>query len=117
VQTSAKYPADHMGEVPTLVIACIEGRVEGQSNMAMAGLYGSSLTAAWSFMLAARLRGMGSAYTTLHLRYEREVAALLGIRLEGLAQAALLQVAYYTGNDFAPAARIPLESVLRWDQC
>jgi hypothetical protein len=46
------------------VIACIEGRVEGQGNLAVAGLYGSILPAASSFMLAARLRGLGSAYTT-----------------------------------------------------
>ena len=82
VVTSARYLADHMGEVPALVLACIEGRVEGQNTMAAAGLYGSIVPAAWSFMLAARLRGLGSAYTTLHLAYEREVADLLGIPFE-----------------------------------
>ncbi len=116
IQTSARYLADHMGEVPALVIACIEGRVEGQPNVAMAGLYGSILPAAWSFMLAARLRGLGSAYTTLHLGYEREVAELLGLPFEQVAQAALLPVAYYTGEGFQQAARIPLESILHWDQ-
>jgi len=116
VRSSAKYLADHMGDVPALVIACIEGRVEGQSSVAMAGLYGSILPAAWSFMLAARLRGLGSAYTTLHLVYEREVAELLGIPFERITQAALLPVAYYTGETFHPAERIPLETILHWEQ-
>ncbi|MBV9358715.1 MAG: nitroreductase family protein [Chloroflexi bacterium] len=116
VRTSARYLADHMGEVPALVLACIEGRVEGQANLAMAGLYGSILPAAWSFMLAARLRGLGSAYTTLHLAYEREVAELLGIPFDRVTQAALLPVAYYTGESFQPAARVPLEGILHWDR-
>ena len=94
----------------------IEGRVEGQANLAMAGLYGSILPAAWSFMLAARLRGLGSVYTTLHLAYEREVAELLGLPFERVTQAALLPVAYYTGEDFQRAPRIPLEGILHWDQ-
>jgi nitroreductase len=82
----------------------------------MAGLYGSILPAAWSFMLAARMRGLGSAYTTLHLVYEREVAELLGIPFERFTQAALLPVAYYTGETFHPAERIPPETIVHWDQ-
>ena len=82
----------------------------------MAALYGSIVPAVWSFMLAARLRGLGSAYTTLHLTYERDVAELLDIPYEIVMQAALLPVAYYTGDDFRPAARIPLENILHWEQ-
>jgi nitroreductase len=115
VRTSAHYLADHMAEVPAMVIACHEGRVEGVSSVQMAGFYGSILPAAWSFMLAARLRGLGTAYTTLHITYEREVAELLGIPHERMTQAALLPVAYYTGDEFQPAARIPLESIVHWD--
>ena len=59
VVTSARYLADHMGEVPALVIAGIEGRVDGRDNLDIAGLYGSIVPAVWSFMLAARLRGLG----------------------------------------------------------
>jgi nitroreductase len=116
VRTSARYLADHMGEVPALVIACIEGRVDGQENLAIAGLYGSIVPAVWSFMLAARLRGLGTAYTTLHLAYEREVAESLGIPHASVTQAALLPVAYYTGETFRPADRIPLERILHWGQ-
>jgi nitroreductase len=116
VRTSAHYLADHMGEVPALVIACIEGRVDGQGNPAIAGVYGSIVPAAWSFMLAARLRGLGTAYTTLHLAYEREVAEVLDIPHASITQAVLLPVAYYTGEAFRPGDRIPLERIVHWDQ-
>jgi len=81
VVSSSQYLADRMGEVPAMVIPCHEGRVDGDrhSNLAIAGLYGSILPAAWSFMVAARARGLGSAWTTLHLKYEREVAGLRGL--------------------------------------
>ena len=115
VVRSAQYLADRMGEVPAMVIACIEGRVEGKSSEAMAGFYGSIVPAAWSFMLAARLRGLGTAYTTLHLKYEREVAEQLGVPYDRYTQAALLPVAYYTGDDFRSADRIPLESIVHWE--
>lgn len=112
--TSARYLADHMGEVPVMVIPCIEGRV-GAGGSGAAALYGSIVPATWSFMLAARLRGLGSAYTTLHLRYEQDVAALLGIPYERYTQAALLPVGYYTGDSFRPAERLPLESIMHWE--
>ena len=117
VATSAQYLADHMGEVPVLVIPCHEGRVDrpGVTNLEIAGLYGSILPAAWSFMLAARARGLGTAWTTLHLRYERETADLLGIPYERFTQAALITVGYFTGEDFKAAERIPLDAIVHWD--
>jgi nitroreductase len=114
VRDSAVYLSDHMHEVPVLVIPCIEGRVEHATVSAQAGLYGSILPAAWSFMLALRARGLGSAWTTLHLVYEREVAEILGIP-ENFTQTALLPVAYYTGDDFQPASRIPAAEVTYWN--
>jgi nitroreductase len=115
VRDSARFLADHMGEVPVLVIACHEGRVDGGSNGDVAAFYGSILPAVWSFMLAARLRGLGTAYTTLHLKYEQEIAQALGIPYEQMTQAALLPVAYYTGETFQPAERIPADRIVHWD--
>lgn len=117
VVSSAQYLADRMGQVPVMVIPCIEGRVDGPatSNLAIAGLYGSILPAAWSFMLAARARGLGTAWTTLHLKYEREVAELLGIPYQRITQAALITLGYFTGEDFKPAERIPLDSIVHWE--
>jgi nitroreductase len=118
VISSAQLLADRMGEVPAMVIPCHEGRVDGPdaSNLAIAGLYGSILPAAWSFMLAARGRGIGTAWTTLHLKYEREVAELLGIPYEKYTQAALITVGYFTGEDFKPAERLPLAPIVHWEE-
>ena len=114
VLKSASYLSRHLHEVPVHVIPCIEGRVESAGVMAQASLYGSILPAAWSLMLALRSRGLGSVWTTVHLAYETEIATLLGIP-PTITQAALLPVAYFTGDDFKPAQRKPLDEVTHWD--
>ena len=106
LRSSAQYLADHMHEVPVLVIPCVEGKVEGAPLAGAASTLGTILPAAWSLMLALRSRGLGSAWTTLHLVYWKEVAEALGIP-DGIVQSCLLPVAYYTGDDFRPAKRIP----------
>jgi nitroreductase len=114
IGVSGQYLADHMAEVPVLVIPCIRvGRKAlGEGNQA--GLWGSILPAAWSFQLAARARGLGTAWTTLHLNHEAAISELLGIP-EGFAQAVLIPTAYYTGETFKAAPREPLDSVLHVD--
>lgn len=114
VGDSAQYLADHLGEVPVLVLACIEAAAELPAEN-QAGLWGSLLPAAWSYQLAARARGLGTAWTTLHLAYEREVGELLGIPAH-VRQGVLLPTAYYTGDTFRPAKRAPLDTVLHLDR-
>ncbi len=112
---SAIYLSNHLHEIPVHIIPCIEGRVEKGDTFQQATLYGSILPAAWSLMLALRSRGLGAAWTTLHIAYETEVAAVLGIP-EGITQAALLPVAHYTGDDFRPAKRVPGRERTYWDK-
>jgi nitroreductase len=114
VRDSAIYLSEHMHEVPVLIIPCIEGRKENPSPADQAGFYGSILPATWSLMLALRARGLGSAWTTLHLVYEQEVAEILGIP-RTITQAALLPVAYFTVDDFRPAHRVPGSEITYWD--
>ncbi len=114
VTRSATYLANEMHRCPALLIACINGRVEDAGPMAQAGTYGSILPGAWSFMLAARSRGIGMAWTTLHLRDEARSRDLLGIP-EDVTQAVLLPMAYFSGETFKPAARVPLEQVVHWN--
>jgi nitroreductase len=116
VKSSARYLAEHMHEAPWLAIPVVHGRLpEGAPAAAHASLWGSILPAFWSFMLAARARGLGTAWTTLHLVYEREVAEILGIPHQKFTQAGLTPVAFSTGTEFKPAARIPLEGITHWD--
>ncbi|HZQ85079.1 MAG TPA: nitroreductase family protein [Acidimicrobiales bacterium] len=110
IMDSSSYLSEHMGEVPVMVIPTLLGRVDGASGTDSAGFFGSILPAAWSLMLALRSRGLGSAWTTLHLVYEKEAAEVLGIP-DTVTQCALLPVAYYTGDDFKPAKRQPATKV------
>ncbi|HUE60398.1 MAG TPA: nitroreductase family protein [Acidimicrobiales bacterium] len=114
VYESAIHLADVLGRVPVHVIACLQGRADNLPNILSASMYGSIIPAAWSFMLALRSRGLGSAWTTLHLMKEKEAAALLGIP-DDVTQVALLPVAYTVGDEFKPAERPPVETITYWD--
>ncbi|RME83983.1 MAG: nitroreductase [Caldilineae bacterium] len=115
VAASALYLAENMHRAPVLIIPCIQGRVEHTGLVVrQASLYGSILPAAWSLMLALRARGLGAAWTTLHLMFEKQVAELLDIP-DDFTQAALLPVAYFKGKDFKPARRIPARELTYWD--
>ena len=114
VTKSAMYLAAEMHRCPAMLIACINGRIEQLPAMAHAGVYGSILPGAWSFMLAARERGIGMAWTTIHLRNEADVAAVLGIP-DDVTQTVLFPMAYFTGEDFKPAPRVPLSEVVHWN--
>jgi nitroreductase len=111
---SATYLAEHLHEAPVFVIPCIARRVEHGPVVAQASVYGSILPAVWSFMLAARARGLGSAWTTIHLFYEKETAEILGIPAD-VTQTALLPVAYFKGTDFKPAKRVAPGRAMHWD--
>jgi nitroreductase len=112
---SADYLAEHMHEAPVLLIPCIAGRVEGLSSVDQAGSWGSILPAAWSFMLAARARGLGTSWTTVHLTFERDTAEVLGIPYDRITQAALIPVAYTDTPTFSPAKRESIDAVTHWD--
>ncbi|HEY0717232.1 MAG TPA: nitroreductase family protein [Streptosporangiaceae bacterium] len=114
LRDSSAYLGQHMGDVPVLVIACIEVHGEWKAGASQTGLWGSLLPAAWSYMLACRSRELGTAWTTLHLAYEREAAEILGLPSH-VRQGVLMPTAYYTGETFRPAPRRPLDEVLHFD--
>jgi len=107
---ASTYLAAQLHEVPVLVVPCIEGRTENMPFLRQAVTWGSILPATWSFMLAARARGLGTAWTSLHLAYEREAAAVLGIPYEQVMQVALIPVAHTIGTEFKPGPRCPKNS-------
>lgn len=118
VADSASYLADNMHRAPLLLIPCFWGRLEGEPHAMVAGQWGSLLPAVWSFMLALRERGLGSAWTTIHLigDGEQRVAELLGIPFDRVTQGALLPIAHTKGTEFKQAKRQPLADVLHWDR-
>lgn len=116
VMSSAEYLAENLHRAPVHVVPCVEGRVDGQPLMISASVMGSIIPAAWSFCLAARTRGLGTSWTSLHLMFEGEAAAVLGIPYESVSQVALIPVAHTVGTDFKPAPRTALGSVLHVDR-
>jgi nitroreductase len=111
LRSSADYLSEVMAEVPVLVIGAIRLGSDRLPNGNQAGIWGSLLPAAWSFALALRARGLGTAWTTLHLVYEREVAEILALP-DDVHQGVLFPVAYTKGTDFKPAARVDLDAVV-----
>ena len=111
---SARYLAEHLAEVPVHLIPCVEGRYEEGPVALHAATWGSLLPAVWSFCLAARARGLGTCWTTLHLIKEREAAELLGLP-DNVMQGALIPVAYTRGTDFKPGPRRDLDRVIHLD--
>jgi nitroreductase len=116
VVSSAQYLRQRMHQAPWLMIPCVRGRLhDGATTVEQAGLWGSIVPAFWSFLLAARSRGLGTALTTLHLVYEREVAEILGIPFDEYTQAGMTPIAYFTGAGFLPAKRTPTDGVARFN--
>ncbi|EIV96122.1 nitroreductase family protein [Frankia sp. QA3] len=106
---------DNIHRVPAIVVPGVEGRTDGASVLAQAMTWGSILPAVWSFMLAARARGLGTVWTTAQAPLEREMAALLGVPYDRVMLAAFIPLAYTVGTDFRPGPRVPLDQVLHRD--
>lgn len=116
VSNSIEYLARNLHRVPVMLITCVEGAGTAVLPDAdQATMWGSLFPAVWSYMLAARARGLGTAWTDLHLRYEHQVAAALGLP-DGVRQGPLIPTAYTLGTDFKPAPRGSLDDVLHVDR-
>ena len=116
VADSATFLAENFHRAPAIVIACNRvPRMENTPSMMSASMLGNILPATWSFMLAARARGLGTAWTTIHLFHEQEAADVLGIPFDSVQQVCMTPLAYTLGTDFKPALRPDPETILHWD--
>ncbi|WP_327588626.1 nitroreductase family protein [Nonomuraea sp. NBC_00507] len=111
-----RHLADNIHQVPAFVIPGVEGRTDRAPAAVQAGAWGSILPAVWSFMLAARARGLGTVWTTAQGPLERELAKVLGVPYEEVMLAAFIPLAFTLGTDFKPAPRIPRKEVLHWER-
>ncbi len=113
---SADYLAENFGEAPAIVAACSPGRADEGPAIRKTTMLGSVMPGMWSFMLAARLRGLGTCWTTVGLFEEEATAAALGIDPEAVTIGAISPVAYTEGTEFKPALRPDPDEVIHWDQ-
>lgn len=117
VSDSASYLADHIGEVPVLMIPCVE-LIDGDDTLTgeNSNRYWSSIMpATWSYMLAARSRGLGTTWTGVTIMADAEMRTILGLP-DHVCHATTIPTAYYTGTTFRRAKRIPLDDVMHFDR-
>lgn len=112
---SARHLADNFPEIPAVLVPCIDGRLDGAPAALQALKWGSVIQATWSFMLAGRVRGLGTCWTTVHLSAEEEIADILGIPFAEVQQVALIPVAHTIGTDFKPGQRKPMDDFVHWN--
>ncbi len=113
---SSNYLAEVLADVPVLAVPCALGSPAdmGTANGSQQGWWGSVIPAVWSYCLAARSRGLGTVWTTLHLPYDAEVGEALGIP-DTVTQLGCIPTAYFTGDDFKLATRKPAEQITYWN--
>jgi nitroreductase len=112
VMASAQYLAEHLAEVPAIVIPTIIGRHDGNGRP---GLFDSVIQAAWSFCLALRARGLGTTWVTAVLENEAPIKELLGIPSH-MTEIVVLPVAWTKGTEFGRAPRHPAREITYFDR-
>jgi nitroreductase len=115
ISSSVMHLREHLHQVPALLVPVIPWRMDNATIFLQASLWGSILPAVWNFMLALRARGLGSAWTTIHLHREQAMAELLGIPFDTHTQAGLFPIAWTVGTDFKAASRTPAADTVRWN--
>lgn len=115
VRESAHRLAETMHRVPVLVIA-VRHSVPPTERAGQASWWASILPAAWSFMLAARSRGLVTSYTARGCDREAELAEVLGLEYPGTTQAGIIAVGHPDHQAFRVARRRPLAEVMRWNR-
>lgn len=116
ISEGLRHLYDNIHRVPAYVIPAIEGRTDRASVLDQSMTWGSILPAVWSFMLAARARGLGTVWTTAQGPLERELADALGVPYEEVMLAAFIPLAFTISTEFRPARRVPREEVLHWER-
>jgi nitroreductase len=115
---SADHLAENFHRAPAIVLGCGLGRPDADPATPAhrkTNLLGSVHPAMWSFMLAARLHGLGTCWTGVSLHDEQRTADILGIPTASVTIGAITPVAYTKGTDFKPALRPGADDVIHWE--
>ncbi|RYD97332.1 MAG: nitroreductase family protein [Sphingomonadales bacterium] len=116
VLESAFALVEKLDKVPAMLVPLMPGRPDGLPAFGQGPMWSSIIQAVWSFMLALRERGLGSVWTTVSIRHEKQIAELLGIPMDEYTQVGLFPVAYTIGTDFKKAWRKPVSEVLTYNR-
>jgi len=109
------WQADHMAELPALVIACLEFGGEPPDRFSVgAGAGGSIWPGVQNLLLAARALGLGAAPTTLGLSNRAAAREALSLP-PNIEPFCLIPVGWPMGK-FGPVTRRPVAEIMRWDR-
>ena len=111
--------AESLHTIPVFLFACFDRqRLGGGQDRGPAatdpGAYASIYPAVQNVLLAAHGLGLGAVLTTLHLRYEAEIKALLGIPAH--VQMAALVTLGHPARRYGPPRRIPAAERTHWER-
>ncbi|MFA1538391.1 nitroreductase family protein [Actinomadura monticuli] len=113
--TDADHFAEHLHEVPAIVVLCAELDGLHPTDLELDRLSvvggGSVYPTAQNFCLALRDQGVASALTTLLVHAEPQVKELLGIP-DGIITAAHIAVGYPANGFPARLTRTPVEEIV-----
>ena len=112
---SAEHLAHVMGRVPAIVLPCLTPRLTEGDVLTAKHRLATVYPTVWNFMLAARLRGLGTCWTGMTLEREAEVAEIVGMDHTQVEQVCMIPVAHHTGTRFRPAWRPPAAEFIHWD--
>jgi nitroreductase len=126
LMASAMHLIEHMGEAPVHLLPCLKTEQpsgappvlspEMQKAMKVMGRIGGSsiYPAVQNIILACRALGLGTVLTTIHVFFEDDVKAILGLPPE-VSTYALMPIGYPT-DKFGPVRRRPLNEVVVLDR-
>ncbi|WP_106850240.1 nitroreductase family protein [Blastococcus sp. Marseille-P5729] len=114
--SSADYLAENYHRAPAIVLGCGLGRAESGPPIAKTSLLSSAMPGIWSFMLAARLRGLGTCWTTVALNEEQRLHEALAMPMDSVTVACMTPVAFTKGTSFQPALRPEPDEVTHWNR-
>ncbi len=113
------FLAVNMERLPYLLVPAfrVQDREAFNDSVFLQGCgWGSVLQAVWNFMLALRVRGLGSTWGTVHLHFEEEMGDLLGIP-RNYVQAGMFPIGWASKANFKPADRSFSEATaIHWDR-
>lgn len=104
---------DRLPEMPCMVFVCSLGQPM-PTHAGQVAFFGSVLPAAWSLMLAMRVRGIGATWTSVLSARCEQIAEILNIP-DDVTQTVMLPCGYTKDATLKPADRLSAADVTYWN--